>query len=68
MLNISHRQTTAYHPEANSAVERLHRHCKDALIVQQYVEIQNVELQNIQLQNINIQHVELLNVALQNVE
>jgi transposase InsO family protein len=31
MLHISHRQTTAYHPEANGAVERLHRHSKDAL-------------------------------------
>jgi hypothetical protein len=31
MLNISHRQTTADHPESNVAVERLHRHLKDAL-------------------------------------
>ncbi len=31
MLSISHRQTTAYHPEANCAVERLHRHLKDTL-------------------------------------
>ena len=31
MLNISHCQTTAYHPEANDAVERLHRRLKDAL-------------------------------------
>jgi hypothetical protein len=31
MLNISHRQTTAYHPESNGAVERLHRRLKDAL-------------------------------------
>ncbi len=31
MLNISHRQTTAYHPESNGAVERLHHHLKDAL-------------------------------------
>ncbi len=31
MLNISHRQTTAYHPKSNGAVERLHRHLKDAL-------------------------------------
>ena len=31
MLNIRHRQTTAYHPEANGIVERLHRHLKDAL-------------------------------------
>jgi transposase InsO family protein len=30
MLNISHRQTTAYHPESNGAVERLHRRLKDA--------------------------------------
>ncbi len=26
-----HRQTTAYHPESNGAVKRLHRHLKDAL-------------------------------------
>jgi hypothetical protein len=31
MLNISHRQTTAYHPESNGAVGRLHRRIKDAL-------------------------------------
>jgi hypothetical protein len=31
MLSISHRQTTAYHPEANCAVERLHCHLKDTL-------------------------------------
>jgi hypothetical protein len=31
MLNIAHRQTTAYHPESNGAVERLHRRLKDAL-------------------------------------
>jgi hypothetical protein len=31
MLNITHRQTTAYHPEANCAVERLHYCLKDAL-------------------------------------
>jgi cleavage and polyadenylation specificity factor subunit 1 len=31
MLCISHKQTTAYHPESNGAVERLHRHLKDAL-------------------------------------
>jgi transposase InsO family protein len=31
MLNISHRQTTAYHLEANGVVERLHRRLKDAL-------------------------------------
>jgi transposase InsO family protein len=31
MLHISHKQTTAYHPELNGAVERLHRHLKDAL-------------------------------------
>ncbi len=31
MLNITHRQTTAYHPETNGAVERLHRRLKDAL-------------------------------------
>jgi transposase InsO family protein len=31
MLHISHHQTTAYHPESNGAVERLHRRLKDAL-------------------------------------
>ncbi len=31
MLNISHQQTTAYHPELNRAVERLHCCLKDAL-------------------------------------
>jgi hypothetical protein len=31
MLNISHRQTTAYHPEPNGAVKRLNRRLKDAL-------------------------------------
>ncbi len=29
MLNISHKQTTAYHPESNGTVERLHRCLKD---------------------------------------
>jgi transposase InsO family protein len=31
MLKISHKQTTAYHPESNGAVERLHHRLKDAL-------------------------------------
>ncbi len=31
MFNIAHHQTTAYHPESNGAVERLHRRLKDAL-------------------------------------
>jgi hypothetical protein len=31
LLNISHVQTTAYHPQANGAVERFHRRLKDAL-------------------------------------
>jgi hypothetical protein len=31
MLNILHCQTTAYHPEANGAVKRLHHCLKDAL-------------------------------------
>ncbi len=31
MLNIPHKQTTAYHPESNGAVQRLHHHLKDAL-------------------------------------
>ncbi len=31
MLNIAHLQTTAYHPDLNGVVERLHCHLKDAL-------------------------------------
>jgi hypothetical protein len=31
MLHITHRQTTAYHPESNGTFERLHHHLKDAL-------------------------------------
>jgi hypothetical protein len=31
MLNISHKQTTVYHPESNGAVERLHLRLRDAL-------------------------------------
>ena len=31
LLNISHQQTTAYHPESNGLVERAHRRLKDAL-------------------------------------
>jgi hypothetical protein len=31
MLDISHKQTTAYHPESNGAAKRLHRHLKEAL-------------------------------------
>ncbi len=31
MLNISHKQTTSYHPESNGEVERLHRCLKDVL-------------------------------------
>ncbi len=31
MLHITHHQTTAYYPESNGAVERLHCHFKDAL-------------------------------------
>jgi transposase InsO family protein len=30
-LNISHQQTTAYHPQSNGLVERFHRRLKDAL-------------------------------------
>jgi hypothetical protein len=32
MLNIPSRQTTAYHPESNGAVERVHCRLKDALV------------------------------------
>jgi hypothetical protein len=31
MLHISHKQTTAHHPESNRAVFRLHCRLKDAL-------------------------------------
>jgi Integrase core domain len=31
LLNIKHSMTTAYHPEANGMVERMHRRLKDAL-------------------------------------
>ena len=31
VLNINHRQTSAYHPQANGLVERMHRRLKDAL-------------------------------------
>jgi transposase InsO family protein len=31
MFHIFHKQTTAYHPESNGAVKRLHRCLKDAL-------------------------------------
>jgi hypothetical protein len=31
LLNISHTQTTAYHPQSNGLVERFHRRLKDAL-------------------------------------
>jgi transposase InsO family protein len=31
MVHISHKQSTAYHPESNGAVERLHRSLKDTL-------------------------------------
>jgi hypothetical protein len=31
MLNISHKQTTAYHPELNGAVFSLHHRLKDVL-------------------------------------
>ena len=30
-LQIKHQQTTAYHPQSNGMVERLHRRLKDAL-------------------------------------
>jgi hypothetical protein len=44
MLNISHKQTTAYHPESNDAVERLHRRLKDALCARTAVATWSEEL------------------------
>jgi hypothetical protein len=44
MLNISHKQTTAYHPELRGAVERLHRCLKDALCARAAVAIWSEEL------------------------
>jgi hypothetical protein len=44
MLNISHRQTTAYHPELNEAVERLHYCLKDALCARTAVATWSEEL------------------------
>ena len=34
-LNITHRQTTAYHPQSNGMVERVHRRLKEALKARQ---------------------------------
>jgi Integrase core domain/Integrase zinc binding domain/RNase H-like domain found in reverse transcriptase len=34
-LGITHSQTTAYHPEVNGMVERLHRRLKDALLARE---------------------------------
>jgi hypothetical protein len=44
MLNISHKQTIAYHPESNSAVERLHCRLKDALRARAAVATWSAEL------------------------
>jgi hypothetical protein len=44
MLNISYRQTTAYYPESNGEVERLHRHLMDALRVRSAVATWSKEL------------------------
>ncbi len=44
MLNISHCQTTAYHPGSNRAVERLHHCLKDALRARATAAIRTEEL------------------------
>ncbi len=44
MLNISHKQTTAYHPESNGAVERLHRCLKNTLCTHAVVATWSEEL------------------------
>jgi transposase InsO family protein len=44
MLNISQKQTTAYHPESNGAVKRLHRCLKDALCARAAVATWSEEL------------------------
>jgi hypothetical protein len=43
-LNISNWLTTASHPESNGAVERLHRHLKDALCTRTAVATWSEEL------------------------
>jgi hypothetical protein len=49
MLGISHRQTTAYHPESNGAVERLHHRLKDALLARATVATWSEELPFVRL-------------------
>jgi hypothetical protein len=44
MLNISHWQTTSYHPESNGAVKRLHCRLKDALCARAAVATWSEEL------------------------
>jgi hypothetical protein len=44
MLNILHKQTTAYHPESNGAVERLHHRLKYALCARTAVATWSEEL------------------------
>jgi hypothetical protein len=44
MHNISHRKTTAYHPESNGAVKRLHRRLRDTLCARPTVATWSVDL------------------------
>ncbi len=44
MLHISHKQTTVDNPESNGALERLHRHLKDALCARAAVATWSQEL------------------------
>jgi hypothetical protein len=44
MLHISHRQTTAYHPESNGRVKRLHRRLKDVLHIHAALATWSMEL------------------------
>ncbi len=44
MLNISHKQTTAYHPESNTAVERLHARTHKLSFQMNFSKMMNLQL------------------------